>query len=437
MDSTTTLTLVVDAKNNAEAALKSVQTSVGNLKTKLDSIKPALQQVTAGATLAFGAIVGFATITVQAASKAQAEMAKFNATMDATGKGSEKAKVQLMELSKKFIQLGFDDEDTANMLAKFYQRTKDVTEANKLSVLAMDLARAKSIDLGTATNLVNLALSGSGRALLQYGIVIKDAATPMEALGILQSKVGGQAIAFADTFAGKMAILDVQVTNLKESIGTAFLPILTDLLIKITPVIEKMIAWVDANPKLTTQIIAVTAAVTGLTAATGAIALMLFALNPVAIVIVGIIADLTLIGITVYKIWKDWKYVWIQMQIDFQHFIDGMMKAFKPFIDAWTFIKGINLKDTLSSVGSGITSGLKQSALGQWIIGSKAEGGYIPQTGPYLMHKGEFVTKSDGSNGGMSFQFIFNGDVNDRDALQRSIMEMLNRTATLRQMGAR
>lgn len=104
-------------------------------------------------------------------------------------------------------------------MAKFYQRTKDVTEATRLNAIAMDLARAKNIGLADASNLVGQVLSGNGKLLKQYGIDIDDTKTPLEALGELHTKVKGQAEAFANTYAGRMEILNVQMGNLKESLG--------------------------------------------------------------------------------------------------------------------------------------------------------------------------------------------------------------------------
>ena len=117
----------------------------------------------------------------------------------------------------------------------------------------MDLARAKTIDLETATNLVSQALSGNGRVLAAYGISIKDAATPLEALRELQSAVGGQAEAFAGTFQGQMAILEESVSNLKDSIGGA-------LLEAINPLLKELTTWA-AKPETQQKFKEISAAV--------------------------------------------------------------------------------------------------------------------------------------------------------------------------------
>jgi len=262
------ISIVVRILDEASKVAKQIQGSI-------EDMKPVFKDMAIIGTAAFAAISAGLVMSVSAASRAQTEMAKFNATMATMGKAGEEAKKQLLETAKAMVRLGFDDEDTANSLAKFYQRTNDVKDAQTLLNVTLDLARAKSLDLDSATKLVNMALSGSGKALLQYGIIIKDTASPMEALSILQQKVGGQALAFADTFAGKMAILNVQITNVKEAIGNAFLPILIELLAKIQPVVDRILEWTEKNPELTRNIILAGLAVSGLVAVVGTLGLIL------------------------------------------------------------------------------------------------------------------------------------------------------------------
>lgn len=128
------------------------------------------------------------------------------------------------EASEKVTQLGFDDEDAAVSMSKFFQRTGDVNQALNLNRVAMDLSRAKHIELEDAGRMVNLVLSGNARALKEYGIVLDETKSPLEAIGELHDKVRGQAEAFANTTEGKLAIMGQSWTNLKETIGAVFAP---------------------------------------------------------------------------------------------------------------------------------------------------------------------------------------------------------------------
>lgn len=312
------LTAVIEAEDHASAV-------IDGITGKVKSMQPAFKTMAIAGTAAFAGITAAVVLSVKAAADAQVKMAQFNATMNTMGVAGQAAKAQLVALADATTRLGFDNEEAANSLAKLYQRTGDVTQANKLLQVSMDLARAKNIDLSSATNLVNMALSGAGRALLQYGIVIKDSATPLEALAVLQEKVGGQADAFADTFTGKMAIMTEQINNTKEAIGDAFIPILMQLLATLQPMIDKILVWVTANPELTRNLLIAAAAVAGLVAVVGTLGLVLpgiiagFTLlaGPVGIIIalIAAVAFATWQVIQIFQLLKtDSDLVWLGIQ---------------------------------------------------------------------------------------------------------------------------
>lgn len=185
------------------------------------------------------AIVGGLALAVNAARGAEEQMARVDAILRTMGEAGSKAKSKILEVSGSLVKLGFDDEDAAESMAKLFQRTKDVTEAQDLLSLSADLARAKQMDLGSATDLVGQVLAGNGRVLKQFGIDIKDAATPMEALAELQKKVAGQSEAYANTFNGQMDRLKVVWGNLLEEIGAPLLGFLTKAL-------DGFLDWIEA-----------------------------------------------------------------------------------------------------------------------------------------------------------------------------------------------
>lgn len=325
------LELVLQLKDEMSGALKGASGAIS-------SLEPEFKAMAVWGTAAFGAITAGVALSVSAAADAQAKMASFNATM-ATMKGvTADIKSQLISTSNTVLQFGFDNEDAAISLGKFYQRTGDVNDAQKLLQVTMDLSRAKHIDLATATNLVNLALSGSGRALLQYGIIIKDAATPLEALGILQSKVGGQAQAFADTFAGKMQVMKTMTEELREAIGNAFLPVLTDLLSRIIPIITAFEKWTSANPELTRNIILVGLAVSGVVAGIGTLGLIippvLAGMAALNISMAGLPIVIGLVVVGAYELYKNWGLVMDYLkQIDVISMVNVAIADLKIAID--------------------------------------------------------------------------------------------------------
>lgn len=240
--------------NEAKDIGKSFTTSMNQ---GIEKITPTLQKT----SLAFAAVGAAGTLLlkdwVSAAGGAQAEMAKFenvlaNVWGDQWGTEAETARKAMLGAADAAVKLGFDDEAAALSMAGFYQRTKDSTKAIELNNLAMDLARMKNIDLSQAGTLVNQVLSGNGKVLKQYGIDIKETASPLEALAQLQSVVGGQAATFADTMQGKLLIMETRISNFKERLGTALIPIMERLM----EIGEKVLAWLEGMDDSTVSLIA-------------------------------------------------------------------------------------------------------------------------------------------------------------------------------------
>ena len=207
-------------------------------------------------TVAFGVVAAAGVVAIKgwttAAGEADVEMAKFNATLRTMGSAGEAARDVLLDAARAVTKLGFDDEQAANSMANFYQKTGDTTEAIKLNTLAMDLARAKSLDLGTASSLVTQVMAGGGRVLKQYGIDIKDTATPMQALAELQKRVAGQANEFVTTFPGKLAVMNTRLGEFKERLGNALIPVLE----KFLAIGERILDWFDSMSPQTVDMIA-------------------------------------------------------------------------------------------------------------------------------------------------------------------------------------
>ena len=267
------LQLIIDAENKAGGAISEVQSQLSKLQSGMEPAIGASNKVAlalGAATVAAGAFgIMLGKQAVDAAAEAQVQMAQFNTSMDnlkgttivasgsladvisnvkLTGDAVDAAKLKILDAANATLKLGFDNEDTANSMAKFYQRTGDVNQAIYLNQTAMDLARAKNLDLATATNAVNLTLSGNGKMLKAYGIDLKESATPLEALGQLHDLVKGQATAFADTYKGKMEITKQALSELKETIGDKLLPILGRLADAFTTLIN------DGIPKFIGQV---------------------------------------------------------------------------------------------------------------------------------------------------------------------------------------
>ena len=121
-------------------------------------------------------------------------------------------------------KLAFSDSEQRTSLAKLVAITGDHTEALALSRQAMDLARLRNIDLGTASELLGKVYAGNVSILRRYGIVVRQGATSTEALAAIQKQSMGQAQAYAETSLGKWRALELKIEDVKEAIGVQLLP---------------------------------------------------------------------------------------------------------------------------------------------------------------------------------------------------------------------
>lgn len=227
-----------------QSGMVKAQDKIGLFGKDINSVSKTLEKailIGSAAAIAIGGIFGKQSI--EAAATAQAELIKFNTIIENSKNPTDALKKSILEAAAATTKLGFDDEAVAISIARFYQRTGDLTQSLRLNQIAMDLSRDKNMDLVTAQQMVGLVLSGNGRALKQYGIDLKESATPMEAVLELQNKVAGSSEAFSKSYAGSLQVMNEEFTNLKETVGNVFLPVLTQFMTSIGDVIQRIIDW--------------------------------------------------------------------------------------------------------------------------------------------------------------------------------------------------
>lgn len=191
----------------------------------------------------------FLISSAEASMKSAEAMARVNTNITNAGLSIDQIIPKLKQYSDKMIQMGFDDEDTAESVSRLALVTKDYDQALKLNALAMDLARNKNIDLATATGLVTQVTQGNGRVLKQYGIELDETATAADNLASLHDKVKGSADAFGDTIPGKLAAVKVQWENMKEQVGDKLMPVLEQLFNSFQKAMPMILAAVETLGK--------------------------------------------------------------------------------------------------------------------------------------------------------------------------------------------
>lgn len=125
------------------------------------------------------------------------------------------------------LQKGFSDNQLRAAYGRIIASTKDATKARQILTLAEDTARGTGRDLESVALAISKAYDGNLGALKRLGVpldanIVKTKDTKA-ALDQLSQLYGGQASAYTETFAGKLATLSQTWQELKEQIGTALI----------------------------------------------------------------------------------------------------------------------------------------------------------------------------------------------------------------------
>jgi len=299
--------------------------------------------VPAAAALAgVAAVIGSA---VQAAIEDQAAQASLARQIKASTKATDKQIASVEDYIKSLGQsVAVSDDEARPALQSLIVATKDITKAQDLLNLAVDISAASGKDLATVSEALARGYAGNMRGLQalspEIKAMVKDGASLEEVLATLQTNFGGAGEAAANTAAGGMKKLGIAFNETKESIGMAFLPIMQKLL----PVVQKFSAWAEKNPELLAVVIG----------AMGVLAVSILAvnaammLNPAIAITAGIIA-LGVAVVAAYKKFEGFRNVvktvvnGIMSYVEFM--VNGWIKAVNIIIKAMNLIPGVDIKE--------------------------------------------------------------------------------------------
>lgn len=152
------------------------------------------------------------------------------------------------------IKLGFADDEQRDSLARLVVATQSETKALAIQRAAMDLARLKNIDLGTATDALIKIEGGQFRALKALGIELEKGATTTDALRAVQKAASGQAEAYAKTNAGKLLTSQVRVGEAMEKLGGTTMPLVADGMVAAAEAVEGLVSALETVDEATDAI---------------------------------------------------------------------------------------------------------------------------------------------------------------------------------------
>lgn len=318
---------------------------------------------------------------------------------------------------------------------------------------------------------------GWALSVLFFGMAIQRTFERIVTAGVTSFNAFTSSVEGATT---NLTILGGWIDFLKFTIGDAISTALSPFMDTIIGVIEAVSEWITDNSKLAGWIIIFGVIIGGLLFLLGFFVLAMFGLAGALAFVIGFFSILsgvwipllaTALGFLIFWIFKNWRKVWDWVAQKLKAVWDWIVtKVWQPiagFFDKWVvqplkaawdwiveniwkpvkewFTKWIidpiknawqglidfilNLWESIKNIWKGFIEGLKE--LGSKFLeflGFKQFGGFVPFTGPYMLHAGERVVPAGTSNnfGGITINISTTGGV-DGSAVAQQIMNEIRR----------
>ena len=266
MASKANVEVIIKGKDQASQALKGISGNLQRMSGQLRTTGLAMTAMGGAMVAAFG-------LAMKAAAAEEVGISRLSVAMRNVGLSYEDARESLEGwIDAQQQSTAFADDEQRAALASLVRITKDVTQAQDLLTLAMDVAIGTNKDLESATTLLMYALSGNWGMLERYIPAIKKAVTEEEKWLLLRKLFAGQAEEYGKTTEGQMKRLQANIGDLKEAIGG----LLNEA---IKPYIDKLGDMAEAikklDPKIMGLITKIGVGVAGTLTLTGVILLFL------------------------------------------------------------------------------------------------------------------------------------------------------------------
>jgi hypothetical protein len=249
---------VDDLKKKLAQSSTEIQT-FGDKVTKFGKLAGAAF-LAAGA--AAGAYAGKLAIDgVKAAIEDEAAQVKLAGALErATGATKNQIKATEDQILKLSLATGVADDQLRPSLSRLAVATGDVSKAQDLLSLALDISTQTGKPLEAVSNALGKAFEGNTTSLGRLGIGLSAAELGtmsfQEVQGQLSNLFGGAAAANAETYQGRIDRLKVAFDEAKEGIGARLLPIIEDLVdIIVNKVVPNLGKFADLFKPITDAIV--------------------------------------------------------------------------------------------------------------------------------------------------------------------------------------
>lgn len=335
-----------------------------------------LGQLSAGALQNIGAgIVSVGKDIMSSALSAEQSQAQLNAVLESTGGKAGVTASQVNELARSLSEMTMFEDDAIvsgeSMLLTFTNIGSDVFPAATQTMLDMSQAlgqdlTASAMQLGKALNdpvqgvtalrRVGVQLTDDQEALIKKLVETGDVAGAQKIiLEELQKEFGGSAEAAGQTMAGQLQILNNEFDNVKEDLGTAFLPVLKDLVgiaKDLMPYLQQAVQWFSSLPEPVkggaVAVLAIVAALAPLIGVISSVVSIIGIVGPAIAAIGGALAPILPIILVIIAVIAALAVAW---KFNFMN-IQGNVKSFVSIIkDLWNALLAFLRGDTTAALG--------------------------------------------------------------------------------------
>lgn len=320
------------------------------------------------AAAALAGVTTALTFAVKAAMEDELAQTKLAQTLENTT-GATEAQIKATEdmISAMSRATGTADDELRPAFAALVLGSHDVGKATAALAIAQDVATSTGKSLAEVSEAMSKGFGGSMKGLQalspELKVMIKEGASLDTVMSILADNFGGATAKAAGTAAGQFKIMKNSISETKESIGAALLPVVQAVL----PVLQKFADWAQNNPK---AFLAIAGAITGISVAIMAVNFAM-ALNPFTAIAAGIAA--LIVGIIyAYNKFETFRDI-------VNNVINGVVAAFEFMANSYIkainlIITGLNLLSPFSDIGK-----LPSISLGR--MGGGSSGGGTAFTG--------------------------------------------------------
>jgi hypothetical protein len=242
------------AKDAASKVFKNLQRNMFGLRGAAKQIGSDLRTIGLGIAGLTAGLIAFGISAVRGAVADAAATAKLTQALKARGMATEANLAAISDMITAGARLAYTDDEVRGSVEAATRFTKNFAAAQRISTVAMDLARTTGMTLDEATVAVGKAYQGNGSKLMTLlGVQTKDAKGKKilvkgnAALAAILSKVSGAAEAYAETTEGAFGALQISLSETKESIGTALEPAVVKLLTRLRPLLDRLTQQINDN----------------------------------------------------------------------------------------------------------------------------------------------------------------------------------------------